>query len=225
MSIYTPPEHAGIVIGEERGYSDWYHVISWVDGHMPKGTKFFTEEQLRNEVDRVQLEKSKEAEINQVNGTVTRADGMPVSKTERQLRRMLCLQRHSHGAYMDDGEASWCGDEYCRAIDYMRETPEAIEQAWIEAGRKRWAKPQVVLDVEPPVVNESAEKKINPEDFVISVYTVATGGFGLPRYGVNVSHVPSQYSVSSDTERSQHRNRAVAFEQLIQFLKSKGYSD
>lgn len=66
-----------------------------------------------------------------------RADGMPVSKVERELRRMLCLQRHSFGAYMDDGEASFGGDEFHRPIDYMRETPAAIQQAWVEAGRKQ----------------------------------------------------------------------------------------
>lgn len=157
--------------------------------------------------------------------STTRADGIPTSKTERQLRRMLCLLRHPRGAYMDDGEASWCGDEYCRAIDYMRETPEAIQQAWIESGRKRLAKQESFLEAELPTVDKFIELKIKPEDFVTSVYILGTGGFGLPKYGVRVTHVPSQYSVSSDTERSQHRNRAVAFEQLIEFLKSNGYTD
>jgi hypothetical protein len=64
-----------------------------------------------------------------------RADGMPASRTERHLRRMLCAQRHGFKAYMDDGEASWGGGDHHRQIDYMRETPEAIERAWQEAGR------------------------------------------------------------------------------------------
>ncbi|UZZ64553.1 hypothetical protein [Curvibacter phage PCA1] len=63
-------------------------------------------------------------------------DGMPNSKVERELRRMLCALRHPRGAYFDDGEASYCGDRLCRGIDYMRETPEAIRMAWIAAGQK-----------------------------------------------------------------------------------------
>lgn len=65
---------------------------------------------------------------------VVRDDGMPSSKVERELRRMLCIQRHGSRAYMDDGEAQWCGSEGDRSIDYMRETPEAIQQAWHDAG-------------------------------------------------------------------------------------------
>lgn len=65
-----------------------------------------------------------------------RDDGMPTSKVERHLRRMLCAQRHGSRAYMDDGEASWGGGDNHRQIDYMREAPEAIELAWREAGYK-----------------------------------------------------------------------------------------
>lgn len=65
-----------------------------------------------------------------------RRDGMPASKVERHLRRMLCVQRHGYGAYTDDGEASWCGGDHHRAIDYMRESPESIERAWQEADLK-----------------------------------------------------------------------------------------
>ena len=72
------------------------------------------------------------------------SNGMPTSKAERQLRRMLCFQRHSHKAYMDDGEASFCGDEFHRSIDYMRESPDAIENAWHQAGLKR-------LKAKPPL--------------------------------------------------------------------------
>jgi hypothetical protein len=78
------------------------------------------------------------------------SNGMPTSKAERQLRRMLCFQRHSHKAYMDDGEASFCGDEFHRSIDYMRESPDAIENAWHQAGLKRLkAKPP--LPMQEPV--------------------------------------------------------------------------
>ena len=69
--------------------------------------------------------------------TLVRADGMPFSKEERRLRRMLCAQRHGVLAYMDDGEASWGGDEFQRPTDYMRESLDEIERAWREAGLKR----------------------------------------------------------------------------------------
>ena len=68
----------------------------------------------------------------------TLGDGMPTSETERHLRRMLCFQRHGSRAYMDDGEASWSGGDNHRAIDYMREAPQAIEQAWHDAGLKNF---------------------------------------------------------------------------------------
>ena len=41
------PEPTGIVIGEERGYSDWGHVVDWkYNHHMPKGTTFYTADQM-----------------------------------------------------------------------------------------------------------------------------------------------------------------------------------
>lgn len=62
--------------------------------------------------------------------TPRRADGMPASAEERRLRRILCASRHGTVAYMDDGEASFCGDDVCRPIDYMRESLDQIEQTW-----------------------------------------------------------------------------------------------
>lgn len=58
---------------------------------------------------------------------------------ERRLRRMLCLQRHGVSAYMDDGEATFGGDKFQRPTDYLRESLDSIEQAWIEAGLKQAA--------------------------------------------------------------------------------------
>ena len=58
---------------------------------------------------------------------------------ERCLRRMLCLRCHGTTAYMDDGEASFGGDEFQRPTDYLRESLDSIEQAWIEAVMKKAA--------------------------------------------------------------------------------------
>ena len=38
---------------------------------------------------------------------------------------------------MDDGEATFGGDEFQRPTDYLRESLDSIEQAWIEAGLKQ----------------------------------------------------------------------------------------
>jgi len=41
------PESTGVVIGEERGYSDWGHVVDWKwNYHLPKGTTFYTADQM-----------------------------------------------------------------------------------------------------------------------------------------------------------------------------------
>ncbi len=63
-----------------------------------------------------------------------REDGMPVSKVERQLRRMFCAAV-SLGAYMDDGEASDASE--WPHIDYMRDTPDEIQRKRLERGAKR----------------------------------------------------------------------------------------
>lgn len=65
-----------------------------------------------------------------------REDGMPTSYSERVLRRMLCVSRHGTLAYMDDGEASFCGDEYYPGIDYMRDDPLIIEKKLRIGGQK-----------------------------------------------------------------------------------------
>lgn len=85
----------------------------------------------------------------QAEPVAVRSDGMPTSKTERDLRRMLCIARHGGAAYMDDGEASFCGDKYYRSIDYMRESIESIIQAWYDAGFKRLSGAQPEQQAEP----------------------------------------------------------------------------
>lgn len=62
-----------------------------------------------------------------------------LASTERRLRRMLCRQRHGVAAYMDDGEATFGGDEFQRPTDYLRESPDSIEQAWVDAVMKEAA--------------------------------------------------------------------------------------
>lgn len=63
------------------------------------------------------------------------SDDTPPSAEERRLRRMLCLRCHGTAAYMDDGEASFGGDEFQRPTDYLRESLDSIEQAWADKTR------------------------------------------------------------------------------------------
>ena len=117
-----------------------------------------------------------------------RSDGMPISKMERELRRMLCIERHGRSAYMDDGEASFCGDKYCRSIDYMRESVDSIKQAWYDAGVKKLAGAQPEQQAEPIGWLDGNDKlaefmhrdlkaehdkrgSATPKDFTIPVYT------------------------------------------------------
>jgi hypothetical protein len=59
-------------------------------------------------------------------------DGFPVSGTERHLRRLLCNSASGALAYRDDGEASDCSVE--PHIDYMRDSPQQIEQCLQQRG-------------------------------------------------------------------------------------------
>ena len=67
------------------------------------------------------------------------SDDTPPSAEERRLRRMLCLRCHGTAAYMDDGEASFGGDEFQRPTDYLRESLDSIQQAWVDAVMKEAA--------------------------------------------------------------------------------------
>jgi len=79
------------------------------------------------------------AAIARAEAALSSSDDTPPSAEERRLRRMLCLHRHGASAYMDDGEATFGGDEFQRPTDYLRESLDSIEQAWIEAGLKQVA--------------------------------------------------------------------------------------
>ena len=63
------------------------------------------------------------------------------------------------------------------------------------------------------------EVEIKPED--ISVNQVPGGTAWFPTFnGVQVTHIPTQCSVTCTEERSAHRNRAVAMEMLREKLKT-----
>lgn len=57
--------------------------------------------------------------------------------------------------------------------------------------------------------------KLRPEDLRIDTFSKHTGGFSLGlSSGVRITHLPTGLSVECYSERSQHRNRQLAFEQL-----------
>jgi hypothetical protein len=82
--------------------------------------------------------KTKEA-IARAEAALSSSDDTPPSAEERRLRRMLCLRCHGTAAYMDDGEASFGGDEFQRPTDYLRESLDSIQQAWVDAVMKEAA--------------------------------------------------------------------------------------
>lgn len=61
--------------------------------------------------------------------------------------------------------------------------------------------------------------ELRPEDFTVEVIVTPMGGFAPNvTHGVRVTHKPTGLSASCDTERSQHRNRQIAFEQIKAML-------
>lgn len=88
------------------------------------------------------------AAITRAEAALDHSADIPSSVDERRLRRMLCLHRHGASAYMDDGEATFGGDEFQRPTDYLRESLDSIEQAWIEAGLKQVAQAEPQPDAD-----------------------------------------------------------------------------
>ena len=121
------------------------------------------------------------AAIARAEAALSSSDDTPPSAEERRLRRMLCRQRHGLSAYMDDGEATFGGDEFQRPTDYLRESLDSIEQAWIEAGLKQaaLAEPQpdansapieairrILTEVMDEAARNGAGSRSMPDDYV-----------------------------------------------------------
>jgi hypothetical protein len=80
------PEPAGIVVGEERGYSDWFHIIRWSGNHnMPEGTKFFLEEDLHAHAAAVTA--AKDVEIVKLKGEME-DQGPYINKFRAEIERL-----------------------------------------------------------------------------------------------------------------------------------------
>ena len=113
------------------------------------------------------------AAIARAEAALSSSDDTPPSAEERRLRRMLCRQRHGLSAYMDDGEATFGGDEFQRPTDYLRESLDSIEQAWIEAGRKQVAQaepqPDAGLIARDDVIQMAREAGVVPASPFLSV--------------------------------------------------------
>lgn len=59
--------------------------------------------------------------------------------------------------------------------------------------------------------------QINPQDLIVR--TFSTGTAWCPAYsGIEITHVPTNFTVRCGTERNQHKNRAIALEMLIKRL-------
>lgn len=65
----------------------------------------------------------------------------------------------------------------------------------------------------------AALPELNPADIVVDVMCKAMGGFApVNTSGVRVTHKPSGVSVTVDSERSQHKNKHLAWEKLRAIL-------
>jgi len=66
-------------------------------------------------------------------------------------------------------------------------------------------------------------KALNPDDLVIQTYSSKPkGGWSLtPDDGVKITHVPSGLVAFCDSERSQHRNKNIAMQELRNKLEIK----
>lgn len=61
-------------------------------------------------------------------------------------------------------------------------------------------------------------KQPNPSDFIIETFNSGTSWF--PRNaGIRITHIPTDITVEIDEGNSQHRNKALAFELLLEKLK------
>ena len=63
--------------------------------------------------------------------------------------------------------------------------------------------------------------KLKPEDVVVEQYVIANSGFTLNKTGVRLTHKPTGKIVQVNEERSQHRNKAVAWEMLERLVASE----
>ena len=68
---------------------------------------------------------------------------------------------------------------------------------------------------------EPKSVKLNPEDVVVEQYVIANSGFALNKAGVRLTHKLTGRIVQVNEERSQHRNRAVAWEMLERLVASE----
>lgn len=60
--------------------------------------------------------------------------------------------------------------------------------------------------------------EVDPKDISINVVYKDHGFFGGKAVGIQVTHVPTGVTVLEDRERSQHRNKALAYEKLLELL-------
>lgn len=71
-------------------------------------------------------------------GKLKREDGMPVSRDERKLRRMLASRSGFPHLYTDDGEAN--GECLGVFIDFMRDSVDSIEAKLADSTMARYKK-------------------------------------------------------------------------------------
>lgn len=68
--------------------------------------------------------------------------------------------------------------------------------------------------------------ELNPKDLLIDVVGKAVLGFApLNPKGIKITHIPTGLHAEADTDRSQHRNRELAYQKLKQLVAAYNEAD
>ena len=86
-----------------------------------------------------------------------RDDGMPASKDERHLRRLLAARVGIRHLYCDDGEAS--GTEHGISFDFMRDSVNDLDVKLVRLGMARYQQKLAAQEQPAPQVHDKADLK------------------------------------------------------------------
>ena len=124
-----------------------------------------------------------------------------IPDSERRLRRLLALYASGPGLYTDDGELSCCAE--APDIDFLRDTPELLEQKLQARGQKRYDR--LVFE----------DKRIGP-GLPKCVEACLATMLAVPMWRVG------DLSVGAKHEHSEHSLRTILWNRADEFMKLQG---
>lgn len=84
-----------------------------------------------------------------------------------------------------------------------------------------WLRANAFVTAGGKIVSKEWDGEIRPEDFRVDTFSNKRGGFVLGlSSGVRITHIPTGLTAECDSDRSQHRNRNNAFDDLKEKLYS-----